>query len=265
MSRLHQEFARLYLPTVPDAPGTPGAPAGATALAALEPAQDASGRVRALVIEVARPAQWAPLSALWRGVQTDLGWPAPAIAVNGVDGLQLWFSVAEAVPLAQAQACVAGLRQRYLGDGRDGQVAAWPPVAPLAAPRWLSVPVLREPSQAWSAFVAPDLAAIFEDTPWLDLPPGAEGQASLLARCASVTPVQWQLAMASWSPAAGPAPTPQAAAATAAPGTPEAAPAAPTASPAAAQARAFLLRVMDDETLPWAQRIEAAKALLAAG
>jgi hypothetical protein len=40
------------------------------------------------------------------------------------------------------------------------------------------VPVLREASQAWSAFVAPDLAAIFEDTPWLDLPPGAEPPAA---------------------------------------------------------------------------------------
>ncbi len=252
MSRLHQEFARLFLPA---------APIEAAELAALEPAADTTGHVRALVLEVARPAQWAPLAQLWRGVQADFGWPAPAIAVNGVDGLQLWFSVAQAVPPSQAQACVGGLRRRYLAELRDAQVAAWPPVAPLAQPSWLSVPVLREASGAWSAFVAPDLAAIFEDTPWLDLPPGAEGQASLLARCASVTPGQWQLAMSSLGPAASDAPS----AAAPAHGLVPAAGAIPAASPAAAQARAFLLRVMEDETLPWAQRIEAAKALLAAG
>lgn len=255
MSRLHQEFARLYLPTAP------GVPAEVTELAALEPTEDPGGRVRALVVEVARPAQWAPLAGLWRGVQADLGWPAPAIAVNGVDGLQLWFSLAEAVPLAQAQACVAGLRRRYLAELRDPHLTAWPPAAPLARPRWLSVPVLREASQAWSAFVAPDLAAIFEDTPWLDLPPGAEGQASLLARCSSITPVQWQAAMASLGPAGSDAPAASSQPAIPAP----VASATPAATPAAAQARAFLLRVMEDETLPWAQRIEAAKALLAAG
>lgn len=252
MNRLRQEFARLYLSTWS---GAPGALDDAADAAALQPTEDADGRVRALVIEVARPAQWPPLAGLWRGVQADLGWPAPAIAVNGVDGLQLWFSLAEAMPLSQAQACVAGLRRRYLAELRDPQMAAWPPVAPLARPRWLSVPVLREASQAWSAFVAPDLAAIFEDTPWLDLPPGAEGQASLLARCASVTPAQWHAAAAGWSLVASDTPT----SAT----TVEAV--APAASSAAAQARAFLLRVMEDETLPWAQRIEAAKALLAAG
>ncbi|RVU43826.1 hypothetical protein [Rubrivivax rivuli] len=261
MSRLHQEFARLYLPAAPTAPG---ALAEATELAALAPSEDAFGQVRALVIEVARPAQWAPLSALWRGVQADFGWPAPAIAVNGVDGLQLWFSLAQPVPHGQAQACVAGLRRRYLAVLRDGQVAAWPPAATLAPPRWLSVPVLREASGAWSAFVAPDLAAIFEDTPWLDLPPGAEGQASLLARSGSIAPAQWQAAMASLAAEFSESPMhaapPGLAPAAAAEGT-----ATDRHSPAATQARAFLLRVMEDESLPWAQRIEAAKALLAAG
>jgi hypothetical protein len=191
---------------------------------------------------------------LWRGVQADLGWPAPAIVVNGVDGLQLWFSVAEAVPLAQAQACLAGLRRRYLAELRDPHLAAWPPVAPLARPHWLSVPVLREASQAWSAFVAPDLAAIFEDTPWLDLPPGAEGQASLLARCGSITSAQWQAAMESWA-------TSEAGVVSAAvvPMGPETHGAS---TPGAAHARAFLLRVMQDEHAPLALRVEAAKALL---
>ena len=50
--------------------------------------------VRGLVLELARPAEWPPMARLWQGVQADLGWPAPAIVVNGVDGYQLWFSLA---------------------------------------------------------------------------------------------------------------------------------------------------------------------------
>jgi hypothetical protein len=33
------------------------------------------GRVRALVLDLARPADWNVLSAVWQGVQTDLPLP----------------------------------------------------------------------------------------------------------------------------------------------------------------------------------------------
>ena len=44
------------------------------------------------------------------------------------------------------------------------------------------IPAEPDRPEHWSAFVAPDLAHIFNDTPWLDLPPNLEGQAELLAR-----------------------------------------------------------------------------------
>lgn len=237
MSRLEQELCRLY-----------GPDGGAAERALPSPA---------LVLELARPAQWAPLAAVWQGVQTDFGWPAPAIAVNGLDGLQLWFSIAQAVPLTQLQACARGLQRRYLGEQRESRLSVWPPTPPLAVPAGLSVPVLREERQVWSAFVAPDLAAIFEETPWLDLPPGREGQAGLLARCRSITPALWQAAleMLTAASAAPAAPPPGAAAVPA--------PALPTAG--REQARDFLWRVMQDESAPLALRVEAAKALLSAG
>ena len=98
---------------------------------------------------------------------------------------------------------------------------------------------------AWSAFVSSDLAAVFADTPWLDLPPGEDAQAELLGRLSSV-PAKDLLALLA-EPEAQAAPV-----TTAAP--------APRASDD--EARQFLLSVMRDPTVELALRIDAAKALL---
>ena len=119
MNRLQAEFHRLYLPPSPDGRshdfGEPGL-------------IGAEGRMRAMVLGLARPADWPELSALWRGVQADLELPAPAIAVNGVDGYQLWFSLSEPVPVAQAHAFLDALRQRYLGTIAPDRLAMRPSV-----------------------------------------------------------------------------------------------------------------------------------------
>jgi hypothetical protein len=96
--------------------------------------------------------------------------------------------------------------------------------------------------ERWSAFVAPDLAPLFTDTPWLDLPPGDDGQATLLASQACVTPGQLATLQAASAPAPGIAAHAQ-----------------------LADPRRFLQQVMNDATAPLALRIEAAKALLAHG
>ena len=92
---------------------------------------DAKGQVRALVLELARPADWPLLSAVWNAVQTDLELPAPAIAVNGRDGYQLWFSLAQPVPAAQGLDWLDALRQRYLAEVKPQRVALLP-VAPAS-------------------------------------------------------------------------------------------------------------------------------------
>jgi hypothetical protein len=143
------------------------------------------GSVRALLLELARPADWTALSALWQGVQADLGLPAPAIAVSGIDGLQLWFSLAELVPVTQACAFLESLRLRYLSQVKTDRITMRPCIdgsMPQNAVHAALVPRQREETGRWSAFVAPDLAAIFADEPWLDLPPGPEAQANVLAR-----------------------------------------------------------------------------------
>ena len=196
------------------------------------------GDVRALVLELARPADWDALGQVWRGVQADLQLPAPGIAVSGTDGLQLWFSLQQPVSAARAGDFLARLRARYL-----------PGIAPTrvrAATQPPTVPAQDAATGNWSAFVAPDLAPVFADTPWLDIQPGAEGQADLLARLESVKPAAFDAAMLQLQPAA----------------TPAADPSAVDGAPQDVDPRRFLQRVLNDETVALALRIEAAKALL---
>ena len=181
MTRLHDELHRLYLPQAASTPG-PGASADPSHLIT------AQGQVRAMVLGL---APWAAVSAVWRAVQTDLTLPAPAIAVAGDIGYQLWFSLAQPLPAAQAWAFLEALRLRYLGDIPAAQVALLPmpdnmPPNPLQ--HAALVPAALAGGGKWSAFVAPDLAPMFEEEPWLDLPPSPDGQASLLARLRSIAP-----------------------------------------------------------------------------
>ncbi len=240
MTSLQQELQRLY--GLQDDAGT-------------GPGRDDSDRVevqgltRAMVLELARPADWVALSAVWAGVQTDLGLPAPAIAVNGTDGFQLWFSLLKPVPMARAAAFVDALRRRYLGDIAPVRVALWPALETTSARPPLHaapVPSLQADSGLWSAFVAPDLAPIFADQPGLDVPPNPDGQAQLLAPLKSIPPVEFELAFQQLRPAEVVAPASSAAAKAA----------------GALEPRQFLLDVMNNESVDLALRIEAAKALL---
>ena len=234
MSRLQTEFDRLYR----------SAPAA--------PLVDAQGRVRAMVLEVLQPAGWDALSVAWQGVQAELELSAPAIAMSGLDGVQLWFSLEAPIAVPQAHALLESLRARFLADLPPARVRLWPDLA--TPPRHAAVIPTLQSTGNWSAFVSPDLAAVFSDTPWLDIEPGDEGQATLLRGLQSIKPAALAAALARLDADARDAGTP--------------APARKTASsPLQAAApeddpRRFLLRVMNDERVDLALRIEAAKALL---
>lgn len=203
-------------------------------------AAEGGGEVRALVLELARPADWDALGQVWRGVQVELQLPAPAIAVSGTDGMQLWFSLQRPVNATRAADFLARLQRRYMAGIAPGRikVAMQPP----------AVPAQHAATGNWSAFVAPDLAPVFVDTPWLDIPPGIEGQADLLARLESIKPAAFDAAMQALQPASAPVA------------------ASPASAPAACdEPRQFLLRVMNDDSVDLALRIEAAKALLGRG
>ena len=203
--------------------------------------------VRALVLEVTGTDAWQHLSRAWQGVQEALELPAPAIAVSGTNAFQLWFALASPAEPTASQAFLDGVRTRYLSDLPTPRIRTY---IGVARPR---VPA-EQADGNWSAFIARDLAPVFAETPWLDIPPGADGQADLLATLRAISADQWAAALSALS-------TPSAAA-------PSALAHAPSSTSHAATSftdpRSFLLHVMNDLAVPLALRIDAAKALLAA-
>lgn len=230
MSRLHTELQRLYL--LEDFPADDTAPA----------LIDAQGRVRAIVVELARAMPWERVAAFWHQVQDEWGLPPPALAVSGRDGFQLWFSLAVPVPLAEALDVVQWLRQQYGADVAPAQLRTWPTPEHQHAPL---VPAVQGGTGYWSAFIVPGLGSMFAEEPWLERAPSPDAQADLLQPLQSIAPAAWSRMVQQCQPA---------------PSTPSAVPAAP--SPAGGEAYHFLHRVMNDATVPLPLRIEAAKALL---
>ena len=210
-------------------------------------------QVRAMVLELARTADWNALGTVWRSVQTDLELPAPAIAVNGVDGYQLWFSVAEPIALAEAQAFLEALRLHYLASVATARVSMWP-ATDASMPHGVCHARLAPGVQAitghWSAFVAPDLASIFADEPWLDLTPSPEAQAGVLSAMQCIKPADFQRALSQMQ---------QPEKTEASHATRVTVSASPTSG---LQPRRFLFDVMNDPEVEMHLRIEAAKALL---
>lgn len=257
MSTLQFELDRLYCPHNRNSPDPLGAESGLIA---------SDGRVRALVLELARPADWGLLGTVWRGVQTDLELPAPAIAVSGIDAYQMWFSVVEPVSVSQASAFLDALRVRYLSLVAPGRVSQWPCVdasSPDHFQHALLVPALHQATGRWSAFVAPDLAAIFAEEPWLDLTPNPEAQAKVLARLECIKPAALHAALEQMKPGHGAKTSEMAFISVEKTGVPpnrETPP--PEPSDDHREARGFLISVMNDKTVELHLRIEAAKALL---
>jgi len=257
-TRLQREHRRLFMAP---APGEGEAPVAGGLLGA-------DGRVRALVIQLGRPADWTALAPVWQGVQADWGWPAPAIAINGSDAFELWFSVQEPLAREQAAGLVNALCQRYLSAVKPGRWQAWPDaqgdvLLPELPPRAVA-------PDRWAAFVAADLPAVFQDDPSLDFAPGADAQAELLATLRSVSPAQVSEALeamateimsgGSTEPAA-----PAACTRGAPPSAPVAVGVAPSLMGPFADPSAFLRAVMNEPTAPLGLRVDAAKALLGAG
>ncbi len=248
MTTLQAELRRLYL--------LENASSDAQDPASAEPGLiDSNGCVRALVLEVAQLAGCNGVATLWHGVQDELELPAPAMAISGVSAYQVWFSLREPVPVAQAMAFLEALRLRFLADVAPRHVVMHPCADASGQTHHTKlVPTRQMETGHWSAFVAPGLISMFADEPWLDLPPSPEAQAKLLANFESIQPDGFQRAQERLRP-------PSAAAAPEA----QAAPA-DTTGPAkaheGADPKGFLLSVMNDPAMDVSLRIEAAKALL---
>lgn len=269
MNRLHTEWRRLF--------GLDPAPQDRPASLFDEQGE----RTRTLVIEWGRPAHWPTLRALWEAVQVEFGWPAPLIALNGHDAFQLWISLADPVTAPEAHEVADALAERWLprtpGPAGAGRLALWPRPGPQVGGAWqhaAPVPALQAGTASrWSAFVAPDLVAVFDDEASLDIDPGNEAQAELMTRCGRVSAASWARAQdALRLSAAIPARGGTGACGPAAAGVEASADTAPT--PAASglappdlggphdDPGAFLKAVMNATSVPLSLRIEAARALL---
>ena len=215
-------------------------------------AQNRAGEQRLLCIALTRPGDWPHAANLLAGIEADLDLPAPAVSIDG-QGHRLWFSLADAVPAAQAQDFLDGLRRRYLAEIPPARLQTCSenriplPPAPLAD------------GERWTAFIDPNMGSMFLDEAWLEMPPGLNRQAELLAGFKSIPAADFTRALAIL----------------AAPATPSTAEATPMPAPVAvdppemlktsgrfADPKSFLLAVMNDAGVSLQQRIEAAKALL---
>ncbi len=242
MTRLQSELQRLYLPRSQAHVEDDAQPSALI---------DPQGMVRAMVMELTRPPSWELLSKVWHGVQAELELPAPAIAVSGDEGLQLWFSLAEPITASQGQLFLESLRARFLPDIDARRILLMPASdASGQHPERHArlVPALQQQTGNWSAFVAADLAPIFADTPWLDIAPNEEGQATLLRGLGTIKPAVFDEALKRLGPTTS--------------ADLSLAPAQSVTATAEADPKRFLLRVMNDETVALALRIEAAKALM---
>lgn len=230
MSRLATELERLYLGP--------------------EPGPDT---LRGLVLSLVCPADWDAMLRVWQGVQADLGLPAPAIAVNGVDGYQLWFAWAQPVPSAEARAWLDALVRHYLPGVEPHRLA----VSEVQAQ---AVPAHHAASGRWSAYVTADLARVFADEPGLDFEPNPEAQAELLSRLHPMPVADVRQSLACLAPPAQVEPAVAASPAAAAP-PPRLGPADLPTDP---DPRVFLRAMMQHPGVDLALRIDAAKALLRA-
>lgn len=218
-----------------------------------------------MVLELSGPAEWPAVARLWQAVQEDMGLPAPGIAINGLDGYQLWFSLSSPIATPQAVAFLEGLHARYWAEIPPERIGIMPALTgrggqglkPLRQPG--AIPPFAARESQWAAFVAPDLAPVFADTPWLDIPPNPDGQADLLNALRSgdadmIPVVATQRPTRTTQPSEGPAPSAAGSSSSS-----------PAANKSTQDPRDFLLQVMNDPSVDLALRIDAAKALLPHG
>jgi len=119
---------------------------------------------------------WERLADLANKMQTELGLPAPAVAVSGRKGWGLWLSLEQPVPAAQAQQFLHLVRKAYLADIPKDELDLRPDTdkATKAAQAVAKLPpCLHRASGLWAAFINPGMGASFIEEAGLPAaPPG---------------------------------------------------------------------------------------------
>lgn len=223
------------------------------------------GMTRAMVLGFARATDWEQVARLYQGIQEDFELPAPAVSVSGQAGYQLWLSLAECIPVAEAKLFLDALRRKYLADIPFSKLSFSPDAD---APSLVNlVPALHEASGKWSAFIDPSMGAMFVDEPGLSMAPNMDRQADMLAALKSMKAIDFQRALNSLqSEAEANARLPEQSAVESGvfPSAPDLGRMRSTLNVGNnyTDPKTFLLAVMNDPSATAGQRIKAAKALL---
>jgi len=228
-----------------------------------------AGMVRAMVVSFARATDWAQVANLYQAVQDELDLPAPAVSVSGRKGYSLWFSLAEALPLAQIQAFLAALRLKYLADIPLAHLELQPDALAIKT----LAPARHNATGKWSAFIDPSMGSMFIVEPGLEMAPILDRQAGMLAGLKSIKTANFQRALSILQTPSELDGEPAVTLAEAAARLPTKASRPPDLADGYrysklgegntyADPRDFLLAVMNDSSVGVKQRIKAAKALL---
>lgn len=145
---------------------------------------------------------WERLCTVANALQSALRLPAPAVSISGDGAYGLWLSLAQPVPLAQAQEFSALLCAAYCPEQKIADAAATPPPLP---------PRLVGASGKWAAFINPGLGASFAGDEGLEVQPPEAGQLALLEGLESISPVQLAHALERLRQMVGVTPQPSAA------------------------------------------------------
>ena len=230
------------------------------------------GRVRTLIIEFERSADWERVAELYQGLHEHLDLPTPAIAVSGKAGFTLWLSLAEPIPVAQAQIFLNAIQLKYLADIPAIHLKLLPVVdASVGAEKCQRplVPARHETTGKWSAFIDAGLGSLFIEAPGLEMAPNTDRQADILSRLECIKPEHFTRALDILQLEAS---TAARAAESATNGPVETAssrndkssrwPSKLNLGATFSDPKSFLLAVMNDSSATAGQRIRAAKALL---
>jgi len=130
---------------------------------------------------------WTRLCLIANTLQSDFGFPAPAVSISGADGYRLWLSLESPTPLAQTQNFLELLLRKYIPDMDPGLHSV---SAPVEVP-----PCLQPGTGKWAAFIHPGMGASFADESWLEMAPPVAGQIAFLKDLQSISAAQFQSAL----------------------------------------------------------------------
>lgn len=192
MQKLISELTRLYLPAGTLSPEVLAQHMRGQTTIAIKLTTD-DGLTRAMVIpfhkmgDSEEAQHWSRLCTVANALQTQLGFPAPAVSVSGANGYGLWLSLAAPVPAAQAQKFLELLHKAYFPDMDLLPDAVR---APVELP-----PCLHQSTGKWAAFIHPGMGASFADEAGLEMPPPFAGQAAFLEGLHSISEAQFLRAL----------------------------------------------------------------------